>query len=334
AQANCYPTDISGQSCPIYGGYIYCVGGYTDSGATSSVYFAQLSSGGVGTWTSTTDYPFAVSGESCNIVGGYIYCIGGTDGSTGASDIYFAPVSSAGVGPWVYNLGCGPSYPTTIYDQSCVTSGVEYGYIYCVGGFEGIRDSPSSALGTSSDVNYAQVTPNRVGDFSTPIVGSAGNYSFDYYPATVEAQSCVASGGYIYCVGGFTVSRYNESAGLTFVPGLLNATYFAPISSAGEGAWVRGSSYPTNIFTQSCAISGGAIYCVGGDTIATGQGPTGAVNYAPITSTGVGAWVPSTSYPFSDEQQSCGISGGYIYCVGGLSNGASINAVCYAQVNN
>ena len=273
-------------------------------------------------------------GESCNIVGGYIYCIGGTDGTFGASDIYFAPVSSAGIGTWVYNLGYGPSYPTTIYDQSCVTYGGEYGYIYCVGGFDGIRDSPSSFLGTSSDVNYAQVTPNGVGDFSTPIVGSAGNYSFDYYPATVEDHSCVTSGGNIYCVGGFTVNKFTNSTGSTYYPGLLNAVYYAPLSSAGEGAWARASNYTTTIFSQSCATSGGTIYCVGGDTVATGSGPTGAVNYAPITSAGVGPWVASTSYPFFDEQQSCGISGGYIYCVGGISNGAAVNAVCYAQINN
>jgi YVTN family beta-propeller protein len=332
AQANCYPTDISGQSCPIYGGYIYCVGGYTDSGPTNSVYFASVSSAGVGAWTATTDYPQTVGGLSCAIAGGYITCVGGTDGSTGSAIDYIAPVSSAGVGAWVYG-----TYSAYIYDTSCVVSGGAYGYIYCVGGNDGVRDSVSSALGVSSDVYYSQLNPAGVNAWYEPIVGSAGSYSNDYYPATVESQSCVASVGYIYCIGGFTVTLYHNSSSTitaTYVPGILSAVYSAPLSSSGEGAWVRAGSYPTTIFGQSCATSGGTIYCVGGDTIATGNGPTGAVNYASVTSAGVGAWVPTTSYPFNDEEQSCGISGGYIFCVGGLVNGASTNAVCYAQISN
>ena len=43
------------------------------------------------------------------------------------------------------------------------------------------------------------------------------------------------------------------------------------------GTWNSTTAYPRNIANQSCAISAGYIYCVGGNT---GTGGTNAVYYA------------------------------------------------------
>jgi hypothetical protein len=80
-----YPLPATGQSCNTAAGYIYCVGGATTGGQsiayTNAVYYAPISSSGIGTWTEAQDYPDSI-GTSCAISSGYIYCVGGFDGST------------------------------------------------------------------------------------------------------------------------------------------------------------------------------------------------------------------------------------------------------------
>ena len=130
-----YPTTDSLQSCVVFSGYIYCVGGDTGSVYTNEVYYAPLSSsGGVGSWISTTSYPTDIGGQSCAVYSGYIYCVGGYTGSVYTNEVYYAPLSASGVGSWTSTT----SYPTDISGQSCAVYGV---YIFCVGGYTGDRKS-------------------------------------------------------------------------------------------------------------------------------------------------------------------------------------------------
>ena len=118
-----YPTGIASQSCVTNSGFIYCVGGTTfPTGITDAVYFAPITSSGVGLWASTTSYPVLVAEQSCVTNSGFIYCVGG-----GTDLVSFAPISSSGVGTWTTTN----SYPFTIFEQSCVTRA---SLIYCVGG--------------------------------------------------------------------------------------------------------------------------------------------------------------------------------------------------------
>ena len=98
-----YPTTIAGEACASSSGFIYCVAGDTSPGAinssggggadgTESVYFASLSSSGVGSWQNTTAYPSG-SPQACVIDSGFIYCVG-------SSGSYYASISSSGVGSW------------------------------------------------------------------------------------------------------------------------------------------------------------------------------------------------------------------------------------------
>lgn len=67
-----YPIPIDSQSCVASSAYIYCVGGSNetdgsnaDAASSNSVWYAQLSSSGVGSWTSSTAYPGNIYFPSC-----------------------------------------------------------------------------------------------------------------------------------------------------------------------------------------------------------------------------------------------------------------------------
>ena len=73
ASNNRITTSVSGQNIP-YGiavdpnGYIYCVG--TDSQSPYNyVYYAPISSTGIGAWTSSTTYPIQMYYAYCEIPG-------------------------------------------------------------------------------------------------------------------------------------------------------------------------------------------------------------------------------------------------------------------------
>jgi hypothetical protein len=108
--------------CSIYNGYIYCVG--TDGASPYNyVYYAPISSTGIGTWTSTTSYPVAMNVAGCSIYNGYIYCVG--EALPPNTQVYYAPVSSTGVGPWTSTT----SYPVPMLDAYCEIPGSGGGYL-------------------------------------------------------------------------------------------------------------------------------------------------------------------------------------------------------------
>ena len=79
-----YPVASVGPSCVIASGNIYCVGGETVGGEsptfTNFVYFAQISSSGIGPWMQGASYP-RNAGTSCVTMQDNIYCVGGFDES-------------------------------------------------------------------------------------------------------------------------------------------------------------------------------------------------------------------------------------------------------------
>jgi hypothetical protein len=141
-----YPTITGAGSCVSDSGYIYCVGGIDSNSNTISnaVYYAPLSSSGIGTWSLSQPFPGPVVLQSCAPYSGYIYCVGGGNAvSTTTNGVYYAPLSSSGVGSW----NTGTSYPDSIREGSCV---IYSGYIYCVGGDE----FPGGAI---ADAFYAEI---------------------------------------------------------------------------------------------------------------------------------------------------------------------------------
>jgi hypothetical protein len=222
---------IDGVSCPIYAGYIYCVGGDTAGSGSHSLnatYYAPISSSGIGTWTKTTSFPLAIDNAQCVTSAGYIYCLYG--------DLaYFAPVSSSGIGAWT------AANPASTGAQSCVAA---LGYVYCIGG-------------GSDTVQYAQLDPQGIGNWH---VGAT------YTISESRFLSCAASAAdYIYCVGGVTSSNAGTDAvyyapistsgigpwtagtnypGSTFDQGcVISASYIYCVSNAEEGAVDADSAY-------------------------------------------------------------------------------------------
>ena len=88
-----------------------------------------------------------------------------------------------------------------------------------------------------------------------------------------------------------------------------NATYFGPLSGSGVTGWTKSTPYPFQATGLSCVTSSGYIYCVGGFTYGGSQ-DNASVYYAPVSSSGIGAWQKTTSYPIAVYAQSCVTSAG------------------------
>lgn len=244
------------------------------------------------TWNSTTNYPTPIHGASCVAYGGYAYCVGGSTGLGLTSAVYYAPLSSSGVGTWILTK----PYPTLFAYGSCVASS---GYIYCMGG----QNTNTATL--TNAVYYAPLSSSGVGTWTSTTA----------YTGNIQLESCVAYSGYVYCVGGeATLNTPNSNV------------YFATLSSSGVGTWTPTTSYPTNIALQSCVVNAGYMYCVAGSTGSV----TNAVYYAQLSVNGgiVGTWSPVASYVDKVSSESCVANAGYIYCVGG----SATNAVYFAHV--
>jgi hypothetical protein len=247
-----------------------------------AVYFAKLSSSGVGAWASTTSYPTNISGQSCVTYGGYIYCVSGIDGARGprpTGAVYFAPTSmTGGLGAWTKST----DYPSPSIALSCAAF---EGYVYCVGGDQTVGTLESDL------VYFAPITSSGVGTWTATTK----------YPITVNSAGCAASAGFIYCVAGYTAAG----------PRPVNVTYYASISSSGAGTWTASTAYPIADPGPSCVMIGGYIYCVGGST--------NDVYYASVSSTGIGTWTSGARYPIATSV-SCVALESTIACVGGSAS--------------
>ena len=302
-----YPLAIYGQRCVVSSGFVFCVGGITDDPATgngkrvSAVFFAAISSSGVGPWSASTNYPLVISGHDCIANSGFVYCIGGdTDDPNNPSgrtlsDVYFAPLSPSGVGSW----SATTNYPTIISAQSCVASS---GFVYCIGG--------SVVSSATNAVYFAALSSNGLGPWSATT----------NYPTSSLGQSCVVSSEFVYCIGG-------TGSVVGTLP--MSAVYFATVSSSGVGPWSATADYPIFNSHPACVATSGSVYCIGayrynGDL-------SNATYFAALSSSGVGAWNATTNYPTTIITE-CVARAGFVYCIGGYNRPTFISAVYFASV--
>ncbi len=262
-------------------------------------------------WSPTTPYPLQTSGETgvagqpCVLNNESVVCVGGQDFSGSPNSVvYSAQLTAGGLGNWTSES----AYPTSIMFQPCVSYG---GFIYCVGGaYDGTADDVAFAY-------FAPLTSLGVGSWkdTTP------------YPIPADSQACVASSGYIYCLGG-----ENETAGTNATAAYSNSAWYAPISSSGIGVWNKTTAYPPYTFFPSCTAFQTYLYCLGGET--SGGSPLGTVYFATLSSGGIGKWQTTTAYPFQAAGQDCVTSSEHIYCIGGWTGGASYTgSVYYAPIS-
>jgi len=294
-----------------YPPYIYCVGG-----SQNKAYYAPISGGGIGSWTSTNSYTGGVSLQyaGCSIYGSYIYCVGSNSGS--GSQAYYAKINSNGIMGWKLTTNA----PVKVNNEGC---SVYSGYIYCVG----------SDTGAENQAYYASLSSNGIGNWiatsTYPIqfqnagcsiyrnyiycVGGAASPSNQVYyapvrnpgigtwaattsyPVQMAAAGCSVYEGYIYCIGSQSGSQ--------------NYVYYAPVSGGGVGNWIASTSYPLSFNNAGCSVFNGYLYCVG-----SASAPNNQVYYAPILNPGIGSWIASNPYPASIQDSYCsvpGSSGGY-----------------------
>ena len=201
-----YPVPVDSQSCVAWSSTIYCVAGNNETSGTgasiapsSAVWFAHLSTAGIGSWAETTAYPQNAYLPSCSEWGGYIYCVGGVDvGSNPDETVYFAPLSYSGVGLW----SPGTVYPLSAVGQACAAAN---GFIYCVGGVTGGESEGGQLLTYTGSVFYAPVSPKGIGNWTQG----------PDFPQLV-ATTCASYGGYLYCIGGYNGSTLGFSAEVNY----------------------------------------------------------------------------------------------------------------------
>jgi N-acetylneuraminic acid mutarotase len=193
-----YPIPTDSMYCAAYSAHIYCVAGnnetdgnQADATPSNSVWYASLSTSGIGSWVQSTAYPANIYFPSCFNYGSYIYCLGGEDinGNT-LSTAYYAHLTSTGVGAWTSTT----PYPISVLGQACAISS---SYIYCVGGAESLGNPASYSYA----VYYASMSSSGIGAWkqSGPYPLSAGT-------------ACVIYSGYMYCVGGFLDNNQNTQS--------------------------------------------------------------------------------------------------------------------------
>jgi hypothetical protein len=265
-----------------------------------------------GAWTLGSPYPAVADGvrgitdQTCLNQSSTIYCIGGTgNNGTTLDNVYSASVSSSGMSAWKPQA----PYPIPSTLISCATYD---GNAYCVGGITGNGSSITDAA------YFAPLTSAGIGSWqsTTP------------YPDPIAGASCTASSGYIYCVAG-----ENATGGSSYIPVTNNSAWYAQISSSGIGTWQKTTAYPHGIQFPVCTATATDFYCFGGYN----SNSIGVDNvfYASLTSSGIGQWKNTTSYPLPLEGEFCVADSGDVICVGGSPNSNSLNAtqaVYYAPI--
>ena len=199
------------------------------------------------------------------------------------------------------------NYPSPVAAHSCVAT---EGRVFCVGGLNATSQTTKSTYAaTLSNLGIGEWTKLRD------------------YPTGIAGQACVSYSGYIYCVGGLQVAGTSTSNSL-----ITPAVYFAPIASSGIGEWIRTIDYPFGVYDQSCAVSQGYIYCVGG--IGSNSSTVSAMEYAQLSPSGISEWKTTSSYPVKISAESCSAYTSRLYCVGGLNaTSIAVDLVFYASLN-
>lgn len=162
-----YPFSVYTVPCVAQADYIYCIAGQQENtvggtGAntnypTAQVYYALLSSSGIGSWSASPAYPQALASPSCVAHSSEVYCLGGYGVSQlSNSNAYSSAILSSGLTPWTATT----PYPVPFDLSSCVS---DYSDIYCIGG----RSYSTTGLSMLSSDYYAALAPSGANATST-----------------------------------------------------------------------------------------------------------------------------------------------------------------------
>ena len=98
------------------------------------------------------------------------------------------------------------------------------------------------------------------------------------------------------------------------------------LAAASLGQWSPTTNYPLEVAGESCFVYSNNVYCLGGFD-AKGNDYDNAY-YAPLSSSGIGAWTPTKPFPVAIDSSSCVLWSASVYCIGG-ENSTSVMANVY-----
>ena len=331
------PSGRYGADTVVANGYIYEIGGNNTSGtAQTTVYYALLCTalnngvggctgtpGTVGTWNTTTVLPAGTFYGAAVVYGGYMYMFGvGAAPSTAAYYALICTGNNSGTG------GCGSTAGTVgTWNSATTLSAASYqnvafaykGYMY------------AQAINTTTFYVAPINTNGSLGSWTqTTSFSSSTGYS---------AGGAVPYDGNIYYLGGAYVTT----------------TGYAAINNGGlgtSGATTTSSSFITARDSHTTVAYNGYLYLIGGWHSASDTACTTSANqycadvqYAPLSSSGsIGAWHfthnstdDGTTFvaglPAPRSYHSSVAYNGYLYVLGGSTNGTYQNSVYYAPIN-
>jgi N-acetylneuraminic acid mutarotase len=320
------PTTTDYATAVVSDGYLYEIGGCTDSACTTVtavVDYAPIHTDGtIGSWVATTSLPAATDRATSVVYNGYVYEIGGSTngGGTAITTVDYALINNGGpgtAGAWTATT----SLPTAV---ELATSVAYNGYVYELGGC-----NASSCTGYLATVDYAPINAG----------GTLGSWTATTsLPSATFYSDSVVYNGYIYELGG------NNAVG----PGITTTVDYALIctgSNSGTGgcgatagtlgSWSATTSLPSALELAGSVAYNGNMYFIGGYD---GSAYSAVVDYAPINANGtLGSWTATTSLPTAQGYYGNAVQyNGYVYMIGGCSStctGGNSVAVNFAPVN-
>ncbi len=316
----------SGYGLAAYRGYLYIIGGHDFFATLYDVDEAPINAdGSIGSLTTLNILNTKLSLMGAFIYDGYLHVMGGNfkNGGTffNTNDAEYVPINTGT--PTFGTVSSATqqtsAFTTARYNQ---TSVVYDGYLYIIGGCHDAASPPCDVL--LNDIQYCPIN-------SDGSIGACTQQTNAFTTARAYHATAILN-GYLYIVGGQT--------------GALTVTNDVQYCQINNNHSVGTCTQQTNAFTtarmsHASFAYNGYLYIVGGQSFAPTSGCTPVdycddIQYCPINSNGsVGACTQQTSaFTTARDFLSSLTYNGYLYIVGGFSNGGALNDIQYCPINS
>lgn len=254
---------------------------------------------------SKLSYPLTID-PSVVITSSSDFASGSGDGMidfTSADQISRGSTSGGTVGAWSTTT----SFNSILGNRSTVGSVIYNGYVYLIGGYNGI---------TRADAAYAPINSN----------GTLGSWTATTTLPEVRAQMrAIAYNGFMYVLGG------SNGAGTFY-----DTVRYAPINSNGSlGAWSSTTSFSGVRGSAAAVTYGNYMYILGGEynNYASSRND---IQYAAIKADGtLGSWVSAGTMTTERSGMGSVAYNGYLYITGGNDTSGNIyNLAQKAKIND
>ena len=346
-----------------YNGYLYVSGGHgtastgdcNSTGQCSGDYYAPFDSdGSIGSWTSTTAFTGgavmpARYGLSTVAYNGYLYVLGGIAGSsTGdctygtdfCKGVFYALIctgsnsgsdgcgaTSGTIGSWIATTKFPdtlPNMPARAYFGVSISNG----YLYVSGGQGHISSADCTA--TTNFCNGIYYVPL----FANGTIGTWSQSGTFLASTTMPARDylkTVIYNGYLFVLGGLASA---SSGDCTATSDACKGVFYAQILTAGniDPNWYASANALSQETLMGVVAWNGYLYEVGGGYSSV---ETNTTEDAQINANGtLGSWSAQTTLVTAVDVAATVVYNGWIYVIGGCTNGGGCNAnVQSAQIN-